>query len=86
MEPAGVQLAEYAPGYYHCGTWGTGWLKGSHPERYGEEVEGTACLDADRGNEYDCYRKLSIKITNCKGYYVYFLPDFPARYCGANPN
>ena len=89
MEPAGIQLAEYAPGDYHCGTENTGWLNGQHPERYGEEVESSACVDADRGNERDCVWNVSITITNCKGYYVYFLPKlnfYPGRYCGANPN
>ena len=88
MEPAGIKLAEYAPGKYHCGTLYPGWLNGSHPERSGEEVERTVCVDADKGNERDCWRKQSITVTNCKGYYVYFLPDFDfsGRYCGANPN
>ena len=87
MEPAGTQLPEYAPGSYHCGTVGTGWLNGSHPERSGEEVVRKVCIDVDRGNEYDCLFDRNIKITNCKGYYVYFLPEFyNGRYCGANPN
>ena len=88
MEPAGTQLPEYAPGSHHCGTWYTVWLNSSHPERSGEEVEGTACFDADRGNRRICKWKESITITNCKGYYVYFLPEFRpyGRYCGANPN
>ena len=87
MEPAGIQLPEYAPGAWHCGTDGTGWLNGKHPERSGEEVERKVCFDWDRGNEDDCYWKIDIKVTNCKGYYVYFLPEFVnyARYCGANP-
>ena len=89
MQPAGTQLPEYAPGRHHCGTWNTGWLNGSHPERSGEEVEMTVCVDGDRGNEDDCWRNVSITITKCKGYYVYFLPELDyvgARYCGANPN
>ena len=87
MEFAGTQLPEYAPGDYYCGTSNTGWLNGKHPERSGEEVERKVCVDYDRGNEYDCWRNVSIKITNCKGYYVYFLPKLVnyARYCGANP-
>ena len=55
IQPAGIQLAEYAPGDYHCGTGATGWLNGSHPERSGEEVVRKVCLDDDRGNERDCY-------------------------------
>ena len=88
MEPAGVQLPEYAPGDYNCGTWNTAWLNGKHPERSGEEVKRKVCFDFDRGNEDDCYWKKSITITNCKGYYVYFLPELYEleRYCGANPN
>ena len=89
MEPAGIQLPEYTPGSEHCGTGATGWLNGSHPERSGEEVLRTVCFDGDRGNEHDCWEKQTITVTNCKGYYVYFLPDFiygEGRYCGANPN
>ena len=86
MEPAGTQLPEYAPGSLHCGAGLTGWLKGSHPERSGEEVERKVCVDTDRGNKRDCAGKKSITVTNCKGYYVYFLPEVGSRYCGANPN
>ena len=89
MEPAGTQLPEYAPGDYHCGAGLTGWLNGSHPERSGEEVERTVCLDWDIGNKHDCWFNVSITITNCIGYYVYFLPElgyYFGRYCGANPN
>ena len=85
MEPAGIQLPEYAPGSGHCGTSLTGWLNGSHPERYGEEVERKVCVDGDRDNRLDCNWNWNITITNCKGYYVYFLPE-GGRYCGANPN
>ena len=87
MEPAGTQLPEYAPGVYHCGTGDTGWLNGKHPERSGEEVERKVCFDDDRGNELDCDWKENIKITNCKGYYVYFFREISdyLRYCGANP-
>ena len=87
MEPAGVQLPEYAPGRYHCGSGYTGWLNGKHPDNFGEEVDMTVCIDDDRGNERDCRWKWNIKVTNCKGYYVYFLPNTDGeRYCGANPN
>ena len=87
MEPAGIQLPEYAPGWLHCGTGYHGWLNGKHPERSGEEVERKVCFDNDRGNKHDCYFESYIKITNCKGYYVYFLPErgYLERYCGANP-
>ena len=87
MEPAGTQLPEYAPGVLQCGTGETGWLNGKHPERSGEEVERTVCFDGDRGNERDCRDERNIKITNCKGYYVYFLPElgYGDRYCGAKP-
>ena len=88
MEPAGTQLPEYAPGIFHCGALYTGWLNGKHPDRSGEEVERTVCVDRDRGNERDCFGMKDIRVTNCKGYYVYFLPEIfnHARYCGANPN
>ena len=87
VEPAGTQIPEYAPGRYHCGTISTGWLNDKHPERYGEVVGRTVCVDSDIGNKRDCDYKRSITVTNCKGYYVYFLPNISnGRYCGANPN
>ena len=90
MQPAGTLLPEYAPGDFSCGTQHTGWLKGKHPEDSGSEVNMTACMDYDRGDRYDCKYHFDIKVTNCKGYYVYFLPDITnngyARYCGTIPN
>ena len=93
MEPAGVQLAEFAPGRYRCGAnQNTGWLQGKHPDRIGEEVYRTACFDRDMGWKLDCRFDRIIRITNCNGYYVYFLPEMyhyiygATKYCGANPN
>ena len=81
---AGTQISESAPGSEHCGTMYAGWLNGQHPDDTGVEVYMKVCFDFDRGNEEDCYDRIDIKVTNCKGYYVYFLPDISSgRYCGA---
>ena len=86
--PAGKQIPEYAPVDWRCGSALTGWLNGTHPDQFGVEVNMTVCFDWDRGNKWDCRFKRDIRVTNCKGYYVYFLPELTfqsARYCGAIP-
>ena len=85
MEPAGTILAEQAPGANHCGTNVTGWLNGNHPNDNGIEVDMSVCFQRD---EFNCSREYKIRVTGCKGYYVYFLPNIIygfGRYCGANP-
>jgi len=81
MSSAGSRLPESSPGYYHCGTHRSGWLRGEHPQDIYAEKNMTVCFDYGSN---DCGREADITVTNCNGYYVYLLPDTPgcsARYC-----
>ena len=86
MEPAGVRLPESAPEEYHCGTFAPGWLNGTHPTKNGVEVKGTVCFGGNEGDyPKQCKSNREISITECLGFYVYYLPNAWGRYCGA-PN
>jgi len=80
--PAGVMMPETAPGKDKCGTLDSGYLDGKHPENIYETIDGKACFC---GQGDDCVFSRSIKITNCNGYFVYFLEQtnsyYPSRYC-----
>ena len=81
MEPAGTKLPEQSPPNYHCGTYATGWLDGSHPSQPGESVSRQVCLNRFTN---PCLEKWDVTVTNCNGYFVYYLPkvrDCPLRYC-----
>ena len=87
MSPAGSMLLETKPLYYHCGTSGSGWLDGQHPEEIGVETEMIVCLSPGwNDNEDDCIINSTITVTNCDGHFVYMLPETPEagarRYCG----
>ena len=85
VEPSGTMMPESSPGAYHCGTIGSGWLHGQHPEEEGLEVDMEACFD-DYGSS-TCVYKAKITVTKCNGYYVYHLVENPLtkvlRYCAA---
>jgi hypothetical protein len=85
MEPAGTQLSTDKPGNSHCGTYISSWMIGEHPTVIGIEVERTVRYEGSNPKGYDRYSQ-KIKVTNCNGYFVYFLPEIRiSRYCGANP-
>ena len=82
--PAGTRIPESSPGSYHCGTNAPGWLSGSHPTSTAETVDVKFCFDWS-GN--DCRWSTKGKITNCSGFFVYYLEKTPAcslRYCASN--
>ncbi len=63
-----------------CGTSATGWYTGSYPSA-GSTTSGTVCYYWG-GNT--CYWSNSIQVTNCNGYYVFYLTSTPTcslRYC-----
>eukprot|EP00088_Acartia_fossae_P059504 TRINITY_DN706_c0_g1_i13.p1 TRINITY_DN706_c0_g1~~TRINITY_DN706_c0_g1_i13.p1 ORF type:complete len:342 (-),score=44.38 TRINITY_DN706_c0_g1_i13:286-1278(-) len=81
--PSGHKMPEYAPGYNSCGAWGAGWLRDSHPRVPGKTINATVCFDYGS----HCIKPLSVKVTNCGEFFVYYLPDMPnqgARYCATN--
>jgi len=88
VEPSGTMMPESSPGEYHCGTHGSGWLNGQHPEEVGLEVDMEACFDYSGSSE--CDSKRDITVTLCNGYFVYHLVDTPrihsCRYCSKVEN
>lgn len=71
-----------------CGARYPGFLRTSHPEdlALGEHVQGTLCF----GTNYDCcFKRATITIMKCKGFWIYELPrpsSKGARYCGNKGN
>ena len=82
-EPAGKRMPEVSPGENHCGTDSPGWLNGKHPTELGLEVEMEACFD---DNSDACNLRSKITVTQCNGFYVYFLVERGCylRYCGSD--
>ncbi len=63
-----------------CGTTATGWYTGSYPS-VGSTTTGFVCY---YGSSNLCNWSNSIQVTNCNGYYVYYLSTTPScslRYC-----
>ncbi len=76
----GTQLANGVISMNQCGTVSTGYYVGSLPT-VAMTVQGTVCFSAS-GNT--CSNPTLISVTNCNGFYIYYLPAVPfcyARYC-----
>ena len=81
--PAGTRIPESSPGMYHCGTVATGWLSGVHPTTPGDSKSIKLCFH----NGGTCAGSNQGKVTNCGGYFVYYLETAPKcrfRYCATN--
>ena len=66
---AGEQMPESPPGSNLCGTAATGWLSSSHPDA-GSTIDATVCFGY---SDNDCQWSASVAVSNCGGYYVYYL-------------
>ncbi|CAF1156564.1 unnamed protein product [Adineta steineri] len=78
---AGTILANYVVPINQCGTQATGSYTGAYPSTIGSTSSGTVCYNWS-GNS--CMWSNSISITNCNGYYVFYLSAPPVcnlRYC-----
>ncbi|CAF3905987.1 unnamed protein product [Adineta steineri] len=78
---AGTILANFIVATYHCGTDATGSYTGVYPSTPGVSINGTVCYN---WNSSSCNWSNSVLITNCNGFYVYFLTTPPVcnlRYC-----
>ena len=81
MSPAGTKMLEVTIPDYKCGTHATGWLNGTHPDLLGETVDRTVCFNWASNS---CTWSSSVKVKNCGGYFLYYLPKAPncqLRYC-----
>ncbi len=77
----GTILANCAVPENSCGAQSTGWYSGVYPSTAGDTINGTVCYNF-LGNT--CVYSNSISITNCNGYYVFYLsppPQCNLRYC-----
>jgi hypothetical protein len=76
----GTALVNYVVAISHCNTDAPGWYTGSNPA-VGSTTSGTVCFNWSSNS---CYWSSSIQVTNCNGYYVYYLVSTSAcslRYC-----
>lgn len=84
-----TKLATSAVSRDTCTTYFGGSFNGTMPSNPGTTIYGTLCLNR---NGYICANQGSgspIGVTNCAGYYVYYLQAIPfsscnARYCTTN--
>ena len=74
--PSGTRIPTENPGEHRCGTFFTGWLKGSHPTTPDTTIDAKVCFNGWTGG---CHESVIVKITNCGSYFVYYLPD--TRHC-----
>ncbi len=72
----GTMLANCAVPANSCGTQSTGWYSGVYPSTAGDTINGTVCFNF-AGNI--CRNPNSISVTNCNGYYVFYLG--PPSHC-----
>ncbi len=64
----------------HCNTAATGYYSGSYPSTVGGSATGTLYFTG--GSTYINYWSSSLTVTNCNGYYVYYI-TLPAPICTA---
>lgn len=65
-----------------CGTHAPGWMNGEHPKKEDGVVNREVCF---HWSNNCCRWKVTIKVRNCGGHYVYKLEKPPAcylRFCG----
>jgi hypothetical protein len=77
---AGTILANCPIASFRCDTSASGWYSGVYPSIAGDTTTGNVCYNF-AGNT--CNWPTSISITNCNGYYVFYLtaPTCDSRYC-----
>lgn len=80
---AGTQLANTPPNTGNCGASYPAWFNGSLPTTAGSTISSIVCV---HGANILCNPSypISISITNCNGFYVFYLPSATTtliRYC-----
>eukprot|EP00088_Acartia_fossae_P068968 TRINITY_DN8869_c0_g1_i5.p1 TRINITY_DN8869_c0_g1~~TRINITY_DN8869_c0_g1_i5.p1 ORF type:complete len:301 (-),score=16.59 TRINITY_DN8869_c0_g1_i5:80-982(-) len=77
-----TEMPTSSPGPQRCATGHTGWVRtDSLPGEY-ESKSVTICF---AWGPNDCYQSVTGKVSNCKDFFVYYLPRTPGcdyRYCG----
>ena len=80
---AGTKLPTKCLSMSRCGTYETGWLRGTHPSVAEGAVDRTVCFRY----RSCCKYSVIILVRNCASYYVYHLINTPActlGYCGTD--
>jgi hypothetical protein len=81
---AGTCLVTFPVSTGYCGSYYTGWFNGTLPSISGATNIGTVCVNSGSDICYSTYSIRSVPVTNCNGFYVFYLTSFPycyTRYC-----
>ena len=81
---AGTRLISSPVSTGYCGANYPGWFNGTHPTTVGATSIGTGCVNVNGVLCQAPYSVLSVYVTNCNGFYVYYLTPFSycySRYC-----
>lgn len=79
---AGTKMPNSCVPTQRCGTHAPGWMNGEHPKKEEGVVSRQVCF---HWSNNCCRWKVTIKVRNCGGHYVYKLEKPPAcylRFCG----
>jgi hypothetical protein len=66
-----------------CGASYPAWYNGTYPSTAGSTISSTVCVHVS-GSLCSTSYPISISVTNCNGFYVFYLPsatNFNIRYC-----
>jgi hypothetical protein len=75
----GTTIINYPPGLSQCNTVAAGWYNGNYPSTAGSTISsGTICYVFISGAT--CYWSEPVQVTNCNGYYVYYLTPPPTAH------
>ncbi|CAF3598512.1 unnamed protein product [Rotaria sp. Silwood1] len=83
MNTAGTRLATTPSSYGSCGVSYPTWYNGTFPSTAGSTITGTVCVQWSGNLCYSPYIT-TISVTNCNGYYVFYLIPMTTtgiRYC-----
>jgi hypothetical protein len=78
---SGSLLANCVVPFRHCGATTPGWYSGLYPASIGGTTTGNVCYNWGTNT---CMWTTPISVTNCNGFYVFFLSAPPicnARFC-----
>lgn len=90
MGAAGTRISEGKQPKMRCNTGGTSYILQQHPTKDNEKVDVKICFAYDKEENddiEDCRWSVEGKITNCKNFFVYYLPETyfcTSRYCGTD--
>jgi hypothetical protein len=80
---AGTQLVSMPPNTGSCGALYPAWYNGTYPSTPGATISSIVCVHAS-GILCSPLYPISISVTNCSGFYVFYLPSATngnIRYC-----